>query len=260
MKARTMFGSTLGPKPPPRGIDLPADDGEPLETSRHRDQMILLIQSLREGWRDRHDFYVSGNMFLYYSETQSKKVDYRGPDLFVVLDTDDHERRSWVIWEEDGRAPNVIIEITSDTTEQIDRGPKMRIYGTLLRVPFYAIFDPFSGQLDGFRYDADHGRYEPIAKDERGYVRCEPLNLWLGVVPQYLEAYRVEAPWLRWIDPKGDPLPEPSERAAKETERAAKEAGRAAKEAERAAKEAERANAAESEVVRLRAEIERLKK
>lgn len=246
MNPRTMFGSKLGPKPPPRGEDLPCDDGEPLETSRHRDQMILLIQSLREGWRDRHDFYVSGNMFLYYSETQSKKVEYRGPDVFVVLDTDDHERRSWVVWEEDGRAPNVIIEITSETTERIDRGPKMRIYGTLLRVPFYAIFDPFSGQLDAFHYDADHRRYEPIAKDERGYVRCEPLNLWLGVVEEYLEGYRLRAPWLRWIDKDGRPLPDPTERAAKETERAAKEA--------------ERAAAAESEVARLRAEFERLKK
>jgi len=253
MNPRPMMGSKLGPKPPPRGIDLPCDDGEPLETSRHRDQMILLIQSLRAGWRDRHDFYVSGNMFLYYSETQTKRYDYRGPDVFVVLDTDDHERRSWVVWEEDGRAPNAIIEITSDTTEHIDRGPKMRIYGNLLRVPFYAIFDPFSARLDGFRLNATNGEYEPIPKDERGYVRCEALQLWLGVVPGYLESYRVEAPWLRWIDNDGRVLRDPTERAAEEAERAAREA-------ERAAREAERANAAEAENARLRAELERLKK
>ncbi len=257
MNPDSMSDSGLGPKPPPRGEDLPSDDGEPLETKRHRDQMNLLIDSLNEGWSDRHDFFVGGNMFLYYSETQSKKYEYRGPDVFVVLDdTDDRERRSWVVWEEGGRAPNVIVEITSETTEHIDRGPKMRIYGALLRVPFYAIFDPFSGVLDAFRFDADHNRYTPIAKDARGYVRCEPLDLWMGVVPAYLAHYRVEAPWLRWIDGAGEPLPLSSERAAREAERAAREAERAAREAERAAREAERADAAESELARLRAELE----
>ena len=41
------------------GIDeLITDDGEPMETSRHRDQMILLIQSLKENWTDRRDYKV----------------------------------------------------------------------------------------------------------------------------------------------------------------------------------------------------------
>jgi Uma2 family endonuclease len=215
MNPRNMSGSSLGPKPPPRGEDLPCDDGEPLETKKHGDQMHLLIDSLNWAWSDRHDFFVGGNMFLYYSETQSKKNDYRGPDVFVVLDTSDHDRRSWVIWEEDGRAPNVIIEITSETTEHIDRGPKMRIYGPLLRVPFYAIFDPFTGQLDAYRYDADHARYEPIAKDERGYVRCEPMDVWLGVIDEYCAIYRSQGPWLRWIDNNGERLALPSEDATR---------------------------------------------
>lgn len=47
---------SLLPKPPPRGVDLPCDDGEPLETQRHRDQMNLLIDSLGDAWRDRDDF------------------------------------------------------------------------------------------------------------------------------------------------------------------------------------------------------------
>ena len=213
MNPRSMSDSSLGPKPPPRGEDLPREDGEPLETKKHRDQMNMLIDSLSWGWRDRHDFFVGGNMFLYYSETQSKKYEYRGPDVFVVLGTDDHPRESWVVWEEGGRAPNVIIEITSATTEQIDRGPKMRIYGPLLRVPFYAIFEPFSGQLEAYRYDADHARYEPIARDERGYVRCEPMDLWLGVLHEDSALYRNHGPWLRWFDNNGERLPLPSEDA-----------------------------------------------
>lgn len=205
-----------------------------METPRHREQMNLLIHSLRDAWRDRHDFYVGGNMFVYYSETQAKRYDYRGPDLFVVLDCDDHERKSWVVWEEGGRTPDVIVELTSASTATIDHGPKMDIYARLLRTAFYAIYDPFSGALEAFELDGAHRRYVPIPAGADGRVRCEPLGLSLGVVPGDL--FRSEAPWLRWIDADGKPLPIGEERAAVAEQRAA---------------------LAEAEVARLREEIGR---
>ena len=236
--------------------------------------MNLLIDSLDEAWRDRRDYYAGGNMFLYYSETQSKQREYRGPDVFVVLGTERRERKSWVVWEEEGRTPDVIVEITSDTTEHIDRGPKMRIYGSLLKVPFYALYDPFSAELDAYHLDSDSKTYERLDKDPRGYVRCEPLKLWLGVVPGVVPRFHFETPWLRWIDDDGRVLPDPSERAEHEAKRAEHEAKRAEHEAERAEHEAERAEheakraeeeakraeAAAIEVARLRAELEQLKK
>ncbi|MBM4318401.1 MAG: Uma2 family endonuclease, partial [Deltaproteobacteria bacterium] len=100
--------------PPPRPEDLPTEDGEPMESFRHRQQGDLLIQPLRHHWRERDDVYVGGNMFLYFSALQARRNDFRGPDVFVVLDTPAHERRAWIIWEEDGRAPDLIIELLSD--------------------------------------------------------------------------------------------------------------------------------------------------
>jgi hypothetical protein len=50
----------------PTEDDLPSDDGEPMETPRHRDQMILLIESLKLHWADRQGYYVGGNMFVHY--------------------------------------------------------------------------------------------------------------------------------------------------------------------------------------------------
>ena len=50
---------------PPRSRDLVTDDGEPMESARHRQQMEVLIQSLELAWADRNDFYAGGNMFLY---------------------------------------------------------------------------------------------------------------------------------------------------------------------------------------------------
>jgi len=240
---------------PPRGEDLPFDDGEPMESDRHREQMNLLIDSLRDAWRDRWDFYVAGNMGVYFSETQARNNDFRAPDVFVVLDTERRERKHWVVWEEDGRAPDVVIELVSESTEHVDRGRKKSVYAQMLRVPVYVIYDPFSERLDVYQLDLVRRTYVPIEPDARGYVPCEPLGLLLGIVPG--EWHGITAPWLRWIDAEGHPLDASDERAAKEEERAAKEAERAAKEAERAAKEAERADRAEAEIARLRDELAR---
>src|SRR5262249_49774065 len=121
------------PKPPPGELELPSEDGEPMESNRHRQQMTLLIQSLKRAWRDRHDYFVGGDMFVYFSETQTKKNDFRGPDVFVVLDTTDRDRLSWVMWGEGGKLPDVVIELLSDRTRAVDRGEKMRIYSKIWR-------------------------------------------------------------------------------------------------------------------------------
>jgi Uma2 family endonuclease len=241
--------TTIDPfyRPPPRGEDLPYDDGEPMETWRHVEQMTLLIQSLRDAWRDRHDYFVAGNMFIYYSETQTNRYDFRGPDVFVVLDCDDHERKSWVVWEEDGRLPDVIIELTSDSTTAVDHGPKKDIYARLLRTAFYAIYDPWTGVLEAFELDGVHRRYVPIAPEADGRVRCEPLGLSLGVWRG--THARVEAPWLRWFAADGTMLPTGEERAAGAEERAAGAE-------ERATSAEQRAAAAEAELAALRAKLE----
>ncbi|MBI2391661.1 MAG: Uma2 family endonuclease [Deltaproteobacteria bacterium] len=233
-----------------------------METQRHRDQMNLLVDSLIDAWRDRTDFYAAGNMGLYFSETQARRNDFRAPDVFVVLETDRKERKRWVVWEEDGRTPDVIIEITSESTEAVDRGTKKDVYARVLRVPFYAIYDPFSARLDAFRLAAGRRSYEPLAPDEHGRVFCEPLGLWLGVVRGVRRG--VDAPWLRWVDADGRPLPEDWERAAqerelaqRETERAERETERAERETERAQRETERAERAEAELRRLQEELRR---
>jgi Uma2 family endonuclease len=80
---------------PPSPDELVYDDGEPIESARHRQQMTVLIESLEYAWQDRTDFYVGGNMFLYFSEIQAKKNDFRGPDVFVVMNTTRRDRRAW---------------------------------------------------------------------------------------------------------------------------------------------------------------------
>jgi len=198
-------------KPPPRGEDLPYDDGVPLETEMHVKQQWLLVHSLALAWEKRQDFYVGGNMFVYYSELQSKQNDFRGPDVFVVLDTVKKVRRSWVVWEEGGRTPDVVIELTSPSTEATDRGEKRHIYARVLRVAEYFLYDPIEHRLEGYALDSGTGEYVAMTPDHRGWYRSKMLGLWLGVLPgRFVD---VEEQWLRWIDDDGRVVPSSEERA-----------------------------------------------
>ena len=246
-----MSGAMQSVPRPPSADELIYDDGEPMESARHVQQMVLLIRSLELGWKDRTDFYVGGNMFLYFSETQARKNDFRGPDVFVVMNTTRRERKAWVVWEEDGKTPDVVIELLSESTSSIDRGEKMRIYAQQLRVGEYFLFDPFSGVLEGYELDAPHGVYRPKKPDAAGRFHSERTGLFLGKVHGTPFGV-VEADWLRWIEPGGRVLPTGEEMAADLAGLAAAEAARADREAARADAEAERARELEAEVRRLR--------
>ncbi len=121
---------------PPGQDDLPCDDGEPMETQRHKLQMDLLIDGLTIWLDQRSDGYVNGNMFVYYSMEQVRNRDFKGPDFFAVVGVPKGERKSWVSWEE-GKAPDVVIELLSDSTAEYDRTRKKQIYQDQMRVSEY---------------------------------------------------------------------------------------------------------------------------
>ena len=95
------------------------EDGEPLESPRHRSGMNVLIRSVQYALRQRSDFFAGGNMFVYYSQQQVMNRD-RGPDFFVALEVDGSREKAWITWEEDGRYPDVIVELLSDSTAAVD--------------------------------------------------------------------------------------------------------------------------------------------
>ena len=85
-------------------------------------------------------------MFIYFSSTQARQ-DFRGPDFFTVLDGDgDRPRKGWMVWEEGGRYPDVIVELLSPSTAEMDKGAKKQIYERVFRTPDYFVFDPYDPQ------------------------------------------------------------------------------------------------------------------
>ncbi|MEH2041330.1 Uma2 family endonuclease [Nostoc sp.] len=179
----------------------------PLETDLHRLQMTLLIQCLEWLWQNRQDFYASGNLTIYYSPRQRKSENFRGPDFFVVLGTERKPRKSWVVWEEDGKYPNVIIEIISDSTGDTDKGLKKQIYQDIFRTPDYFWFDPETLEFSGFHLL--DGEYQPLEQNPQGWLWSQQLGLYLGVAQEKL----------RFYTPEGELLPTPEEVAQQEKQR-----------------------------------------
>ena len=215
----------------PTQDDLPSCDGVPMETERHKKQMDLLIYSL-EPWLGERG-YVGGNMFVYFSTQHLKNKDFRGPDVFVTLGLSNKERKSWVVWDE-GKSPDIIIELLSESTAEEDKNSKKQIYQDQLKVAEYFWFDPYNPE-DFKGFWLNRGVYEEMPlKDES--LLCKQLGLtlklWRGVFKN------IDTVWLRWATLEGEWLLLPDEA---EAQRAEAEAQRAETEAQRAEAEAQRA-------------------
>jgi Uma2 family endonuclease len=191
-----------------------------LESDFHRDQINLLIRLLKYWWQDRPNFYISGNLTVYYDKQQLKKRDFRGPDIFVVLGAEKKDRRSWAVWQEGGKYPNVVIELLSSATATVDKGAKKDLYQNVWRVPDYFWFHPETLEFAGFHLVV--GQYEALAPNESGWLWSKQLQLFLGIHERQLRYFTVEGQLI--------PLPEEAERLAKEQERLAREQAELAKE------------------------------
>ena len=234
---------------PPTEDELPYDDGMPMETERHVLQLQLLMETLRLFWADRQDVYVGGNMFVYFSLEQVRNQDFRGPDFFAVLDVPKRERKSWVVWCE-GKGPDVVIELLSESTAARDKGEKKDIYQDRLRVPEYFWFDPFSAEWAGFALR--EGIYEPIAVEPSERLISQRLDLalvrWEGTYQD------VHIRWLRWATREGTLLPTPQEVA----EQAQHRAEAAQQQAEETQRQIEEVRQQVEEVRQRQAELEAL--
>lgn len=186
-------------------IEFPPGDLEskepPLESYLHLQQLLLLIKCLDWLWQDRNDYFAAGNLTIFYSSQQIKTNNFRSPDFFVVLETERKPRKSWVVWEEDGKSPNIIIELLSNSTANVDRTTKKKIYQNTFRTPEYFWFSPDTLEFQGF--EIIQGEYQEIQPNESGWFWSQQLQLYIGIHQQQL----------RFFTPEGILVPTPEESA-----------------------------------------------
>ncbi|MEN3002098.1 MAG: Uma2 family endonuclease [Armatimonadota bacterium] len=211
------------PVPKPPEIPLLEGDGEPLESDWHVVQISLLDELVRQLWQGRRDFFCGGNMFIYYSLRQAESVWkgrplYKGPDFFVVKEVDGTKpRKYWAVWDEEGRYPDVIIELLSPTTAKKDKTRNKELYERVFRTAEYFWYDVDTRELKGFRLR--EGRYAPIEPNERGWLWSSQLGAWLGI---WEGEYRGRHyPWLRLYTAEGELVPTQAEAEHQRAERLA---------------------------------------
>jgi Uma2 family endonuclease len=236
---------------PKRTIKYPTSDGKPMaETDIHRDDMVDLIETLKDHFAADPNVYISGNLLLFYEEGNRRK--HVAPDVFFVRGVPKlPPRKYYLLWEE-GKAPDVVIEITSKTTRKEDQTKKPVLYREVLRVPEYFRFDPteeyLKPPLQGYRLEA--GQYVPIVPVE-------------GRLPSVLLGLHLErrGTKLRLYDPAtGRCLPTRAERA-REAEAAQQREAEARQRAEQEQqREAEARQRAEQDRQRVEQENERLRR
>jgi Uma2 family endonuclease len=207
------------------------------ETEVHRDDMISLIQALRNHFAADPMVCVSGNLLLHYVEGDRRR--HVSPDVFVVRGVPKRQRLYYLLWEE-GRAPDLVIELTSKSTRKEDLEEKFRLYRDELRVREYVLFDPLDEYLKpslrGYRLV--EGEYVPIDLED-GRLPSEVLGLHLERSGSELRVY--DPTTGRWLP------------TAPETEAALHQAEAALRGSEAARREAE------EERDRLRQELEELR-
>ncbi len=167
------------------------------ETDVHRDQMVDLIYALQLHFQEQDHVYVSGNILLYYEEGNKRR--HVSPDVLVTLGIPRGKRDYYLLWVE-GKAPDLVLEISSASTCSEDLGIKRDLYAKL-GVKEYCLFDPLREYLKPplRLYRLSRGKYRPVT---RYPLRLTTVGLELQILDHRL----------RLKDPKtGRPLPTPME-------------------------------------------------
>lgn len=263
-------------------VHYPCSDGKPVaETPEHLEAMIYLIAALQAYFADRQDVYVAGNQFMYWIEGNPRQR--VAPDVYVVFGVPKRPPRpTWKVWEE-GKAPDVIIELTSRSTAGEDLDRKYRLYQRLGVKEYilvdvtreYLIEPVLVHRLVGEEYQqvpnersndrewrvtsAQLGLQIVVRAEDEGYL----IRLWDPVRQQMLPSPQEVTEEILQLYEQMEQMrqreAEARRRAEEEARRAEEEARRVQEEARRAEEEARRRAELEAQLREMEEELRRLK-
>jgi Uma2 family endonuclease len=230
------------------------------QSGEHFDYAHLAVHLLRDHYASQPDVYVAGDMKMLWGIPGLPEP---SPDVAVIPGYRPREKppTSFNVLAE-GTRPCLVLEVVSPSDPELlqnDYVKKVEIYQRA-GVPEYILLDPPRPAtknrllLTGHRLGTD-GRYRPIEPDGEGFLLSETTQLRFGVDRDGKSLVILDAMTGQRL------LTSEDLRAAlqveTETRRAAEEQARAAE--ERASQQTEIRRAAEAEIARLRAELDRLR-
>ena len=109
--------------------ELPSTDGRPLPESMYQHPTIHYTVSALARWfkTRRPGTCVAGELMLYSDGRVQRDGRVRAktvvPDVMVAFAVGEHKRHSYVLWRE-GKAPEFVLEVVSESTWRRDRDEK----------------------------------------------------------------------------------------------------------------------------------------
>jgi Uma2 family endonuclease len=201
----------------PSSAELPDSDDTPVDNELQNLIPNLLQGILALAWSDRTDWFFGIDMGIYHAPSQPPIV----PDGFLSLGVDrfvDEEGRlSYVLWEEDGIAPILALEVVSKTYGGEYEQKKLDY--AQLGVLYYVIYVPSR------RYRRKRLPLEVYRLVDGEYILQPNDRVWLPEIGLAIGRDRGTycgrtREWLYWYDQEGNRLLTPEELAMREGQRA----------------------------------------
>ncbi len=140
--------------------------------------------ALRSRFGESGNIFVAVDLIVYYVEQNPKKR--VAPDVMAVRDVRSKRRGSYRVREE-GKAPDFVLEVLSNSTHLADQVAKRKTYAGM-GVREYFLYDPLGRTIgrgsEGRRLKGERlegGAYREIPEATDGSVRSEVLGLDLRV-------------------------------------------------------------------------------
>ncbi len=215
-----------------------------VQGGKHFWEVDRLADLLDRYFGSRDDVYVAGDMKMLWGIPDMPEP---APDVAVIFGVrDKHADRESFDCVQEGTRPSLIIEIVSSKDSEVRRNDYEHKVGIYERaeIPEYILLDPPGRKtnqryvLSGYRLGTDR-KYRPMEPDAQGFLRSETTKLLFRVVEGGLDFEVVDAVTGERL------LDSPEVEAAWKEEIELRKAAEA------------RAEAAEVEIARLRAELER---
>lgn len=184
----------------PSAEELPDSDDTPVDN-----ELQNLIPNLLDGilaliWKDRHDWFFGIDMGIYYNPDKPPLV----PDGFMSLGVerifDEDLRSSYVLWEENGVVPILMLEVVSKSRSR-EYSEKKKQYAEL-GVLYYVIYAPRRRRKE---------RLEVYLLENREYILQPGNPVWLPEINLGIGRARGTytgrtREWLYWYDSNGKRL------------------------------------------------------
>jgi Uma2 family endonuclease len=129
-------------------ITYPESDGKPMADNTKQYKIIVRIkENLEHLFVNREDVFIAADLF-WYPIQYNNKIKY-APDVMVAFGRPKGDRGSYLQWEENNIAPQVVFEILSPGNTHTEMNKKFNFYQKY-GVEEYYIFDPDNVSLEGW--------------------------------------------------------------------------------------------------------------